>query len=77
MQFYEFETMETRPSIPVHEATPDVQRLVKEMLRHKARFDRVRSDRNSDDELSQFWLRKPTPTPYLIVAFPASQQQFT
>ena len=58
VQFHEFETMETRPALPVREATPDVQRLVKEMLRHKARFDQVRNDRSSTDELSQFWLRK-------------------
>ena len=38
VQFHEFETIETKPAMAVHEATPDVQRVVKEMLRHKKRL---------------------------------------
>ena len=65
MEFHEFETWETRPSIAVSEASPDVQRLVKELVRHKRRFEQVRSTSRGGaagggkgHELGSFWLRK-------------------
>ena len=68
VEFHEFETWETRPSIAVSEASPDVQRLVKELVRHKRRFEQVRSTSRGGGggasgggkghELGSFWLRK-------------------
>ena len=65
VEFHEFETWETRPSIAVSEASPDVQRLVKELVRHKRRFEQVRSasrggaaGAGKGHELGSFWLRK-------------------
>ena len=65
VEFHEFETWETRPAIAVSEASPDVQRLVKELVRHKRRFEQVRSTSRGGGgcgggkghELGSFWLR--------------------
>ena len=63
VDFHEFETWQTRPAQRVEEADSDVRRLQAEMLRHKARFDRVRGRAGAagsgvGHELDEFWLRK-------------------
>ena len=45
-----------RPGI--NEAPADVQRLVKEVVRHRRRFEQVRAADPLHNELSTFWLRK-------------------
>lgn len=53
-----------RPFFPAtSEASPEVQRLVKEVVRHKRRFEQVALGRGAGgesltNELGSFWLRK-------------------